>query len=256
MNNTNDFKKKADEVMSDIYMTEEMKERVIERGRRKKRVLIGRIAALAACAVLILGALILTGILKLQSGQEGQPDRQMNIFSATNTANPGIESLPGQSVNSTAEQSGTGTAKNTDIASKWNPSSLEEAGADFGPGFLAPLYTPEGFKLEQITASGTDTRDADNIILTYSSGKRSFSITEQKKSGSFDPDVFKGYSKVKISGSDGYIKTGGVDEKSSTGKDFTEIYWFNKNIGYSVTGDLTQEDALVTAEMMLPLSKQ
>ena len=254
MNDIKDFKRIADVAMSEIYVTEEMKDRVINRSRRKSRIPVGRLAALAACAVVVLGVLNLTGVLKIQNGQEDQQN-QINIFSATNTSDLGIASLPGPSDAGAAEQSGTGSENNPGTSVGWNPATLEEAGASFGHGFLIPAYTPEGFKLNQISASGKDTQNAVNIVITYNSAEESFTITERKESGAINPQLFKGYRKVKIGGSDGYIKTAGADGTSSAGADTTEVHWSDNNFGYSVTGNVTQEDALMIAEMMLPLSQ-
>lgn len=243
-----DFKKLADDAMSEIFVTEEMKDRVIDAGRRKSRSPAGRLVALAACAAVIFGVLNLTGVLNFQSGMQGQPDQQMNIFSATNTASPGIASLPGPF--------DTGAANSPKSAAEWNPATLEEAGASFGPAFLIPSYIPDSFELGQILASGRDAENAANISIIYSSGGRSFTITEQKENGGINTDIFKGYRKVKIGGSDGYIETAGADGNSSSGTGTTEVHWFSNNVHYSVTGHLTQEDALMTAELMLPLAQR
>jgi hypothetical protein len=247
-----DFKKIADEAMSEIYVTEEMKDKVIAKCKNKSRIPARRLIALAACGVLILGALEFSGGQRLKNLLESQPNQQMNIFSATNTAAPGVASAQGPKDNGGAEKSGIGKG----ATAEWKPANLEEAGAGFGPEFLAPAYTPDDYKLGQINASGADTKNAVKVVITYSSGNRFFTITEQKESGvANSPELFKDYRKVKIGGSDGYIKTAAPGESSDSGTANTEIHWFKNDIHYSVTGELTQEDALMTAELMLPLSK-
>ncbi len=248
-----DFKKIADEAMSEIYVTEEMKDKVIAKCKNKSRIPARRLIALAACGVLILGALEFSGGQRLKNLLESQPNQQMNIFSATNTA-PGVASAQGPKDNDGAEKSGIGNGQGP--AAEWKPANLEEAGAGFGPEFLVPAYTPDDYKLEQINASGSDTKNAVKVVIAYISGSRSFAITEQKESGvANNPELFKDYRKVKIGGSDGYIKTAAPGEGSDSGTANTEIHWFKNDIHYSVTGELTQEDALMTAELMLPLSK-
>ncbi len=249
-----DFKKMADEAMSEIYVTEEMKAKVIAKSKGRSRIPAGRLIALAACGVLILGGLELTGALKLKNLHESQPNQEMNIFSATNTAAPGVASTEGPKDAGEAGKAGAGNGQAA--AAEWKPANLGEAGASFGPDFLMPAYIPDDYRLEQINASGEDVKNAVKIVISYSSGKRSFIITEQKEGGEAnDPKLFKDYNKVKIGGSDGYVKTAAIGGSSAPGTADTEVHWFKNDIHYSVTGELTREDALMTAELMLPLSK-
>lgn len=248
-----DFKKIADEAMSEIYVTEEMKSKVIAKSKGRSRISAGRLIALAACGILILGGLELTGALKLKSLQESQRNQEMNIFSATNTA-PGVASTVGPNDIGGAGKAGAGNGQSA--TAEWKPANLDEAGASFGPDFLVPAYIPDDYGLGQINALGADVKNAVEIIISYNSGKRSFMITEQKESGGTnDPKLFKDYHKVKIGGSDGYVKTSATGGSSAPGTADTEVHWFKNDIHYSVTGELTQEDALMTAELMLPLSK-
>lgn len=249
-----DFKKIADEAMSEIYVTEGMKDKVIAKSKGRSRIPAGRLIALAACGVLILGGLELTGALKLKNLQESQPNQQMNIFSATNTAAPGVASTEGPKDTGGAEKAGAGNGQAA--AAEWKPANLDEAGASFGPDFLVPAYIPDDYKPGQINASGADTKNAVKVVISYSSGKHTFTINEQKESGEAnDPELFKDYHKVKVGGSDGYVKTAATGGSSASGTANTEVHWFKNDTHYSVTGELTQEDALMTAELMLPLSK-
>jgi hypothetical protein len=243
--------RKPDKETRTVYVTEEMKDKVIAQCKNRSRIPARRLIAFAACGVIILGALGLSEGPRLKNLLESQPNQQMNIFSAT-TATPGVASAQAPKDNGGAEKSGTGQGATVE----WKPANLEEAGAGFGLEFLAPAYTPDDYKLGQINASGADTKNAVKVVITYSSGNRSFTITEQKESGVANtPELFKDYRKVKIGGSDGYIKTAAPGESSDSGTANTEIHWFKNDIHYSVTGELTQEDALMTAELMLPLSK-
>ncbi|HEX2947549.1 MAG TPA: DUF4367 domain-containing protein [Clostridia bacterium] len=251
MSDMKDFRRLADEAMSDIFATEEMKNKVISRSKGRSRLPAGRLVGLAACGVLILGVLDLSGALRLQN-QQGDQRSQMNIFSAANTAAPNVESHSGPSDTVRAEHSGSGVENQPGTAAEWRPADFAEAGASFGPEFLIPAYMPKGYKLGQITAFGTDTKAAEKIIMTYNAGKQTFIITEQKEDGNKDVQgLFKDYQKVKIGGSDGYVKTA-ADENTGSDSAVMEVHWFKSNVHYSITGDLTREDALMTAQLMLP----
>lgn len=228
MSKINDFRRIADEAMCDINVTEEMMNEVLRKGASKRRrtgMPMFRLAAAAACGVLVFGILHFTGILKPKEISIQQDD-QSGIYSAT--AN---------------QPESTGTNDSMLIEPRITqqlPDSPQEAGRSFGEGFLIPSYIPEGFKPVDIYASGTAEGKTDSVVLNYSDGDRSFLITEQRAT---EAGEFPGFEVIDINGTTGYV---------SSQEQFTEVYWYAEGVRYSVSGMLAREDAIETARSMEP----
>ncbi len=225
-----DFKKLADEAMCDIYVTQAMMDEVIRRGSERKRrtgMPLFRLAAVAACGVLIFGILHFTGILK-PDGINVPQDVQPGIFSANQpeSAEPNDSMLNGPRIR------------------QWQPGSPEEAGRSFGEGFLIPSYIPEGFEPAGIYASVTGEGNADSVILSYIAGDRSFMIMEQKAAEEWK---FPGFEAIDINGAEGFV---------NSQEQYTEVYWFTGGVQYSVSGVVDREEAIMTARSMEPALEQ
>lgn len=229
------FRQAADEAMQDINVTQELKERVLARSTNKRRAPVFRLAAMAACTVLIFGILNFSGVLR----RGYQPDNQNvqgthGILEADNTQD--ALSAPEAGIfSATIEQSGM------------------QAGQSFGGAFLTPTYIPEGFQQEKILATGSDPLIADKIILSYIAEERTFVIIEEKipeadnflDDGANDIDDAADIGEtVVINGTEGYQK---ADPSGS------QVHWFKDGVYYSVFGQITVEEAVKVARSMRPI---
>jgi hypothetical protein len=229
MDELRDFKKIADEAMFDINVTDEMMDKVLKKGTSSKRLTgkpLYRLAAMAACGIMIYGIIHFTGMLR-PNVIDMQQDDQPGIFSANQPegAGPeiGIRSEPG--------------------IQQWQPASPEEAAESFGEGFLIPSYIPEGFQPADIYASGTAAEGTDSVVLNYLGGDRSFHIMEQRSEEAWK---FPGFETIDINGADGFV---------NSLEQFTEVYWYGDGVQYSVSGALTRDEAIMTARAMVPAAK-
>lgn len=252
MSDIRDFKKIADEAMWDINVTEKMKNEVLKRCSEKQRVSMPvlRIAATAACGLLVAGMLYFTGALRQVS-----PDNPGNI---DDYQQPGIFSVgddrendPGNSdigiKSATGLDTNPGTGSDMGIMSgqpvQWQPESLDEAGHSFGEGFLMPSHIPEGYGLSGIHASGKEMGQADMIILSYSSDERLIDITEEKTEMTGD---FSGFEEVDINGVRGYVMSDNYGAETY----YTQLFWTDDGIMYTISGALTREEAIEIARSM------
>lgn len=229
------FRQAADEVMEDINVTQELKEKVLRSRIRKRRVPVTRLAAMAACGVLIFGVLNFSGVLRM-GYQPGGHDMQgtQGVLEADDTQ--GALSNPEAGIFSAT----TEPAMVTD----WLLNTPQEAGQSFGHAFLAPSYIPEGFQLDNIFASGSDSMIADKIILSYIAEERTFIIIEEKmpEADTFlDDEAIDIYEVIDINGAEGFLKSGSSD---------SEVYWFRDGVYYCVSGQITGEEAVKTARSM------
>jgi hypothetical protein len=231
MDEIRDFRKSADEAMCDINVTEEMMNEVLKKGtsgRRQTGMPLFRLAAAAACGVLILGIMRFAGILKPDDINRLQDD-QPGIFSADMNR---------------PESAGTDSSMLSEPGmQQWEPDSPGEAAESFGEGFLIPSYIPDGFRPAEIYASGTGKGNADSVIINYFSSDRSFQITEQR---SAQAPEFTGFEKIDINGAVGYI-----DSQDQ----YTQLHWFSQGVQYSISGALIRDEAIRTARSMEAVGK-
>lgn len=277
MSDIRDFKNIADEVMRDINVTEPMKDEVLKRCASKRRTHIPglRLAAVAACGVLVVGILHLSGTLMPGARVPGiqQPNIQQQ---QPDVRQPGIYSVPDDPSGSMPGQPEVKIFSQPTDPGEWSPGSLEEARSSFGEGFLAPTYIPEGFESADISALGPDTGNADRVILNYNhADERFFVILEEK---STNPEEFPGFETVDINGITGYMKSSKQDSagdgaissnprrEDAGGReagvanaaaspnnvvDTVDVRWFKDGVQYSVSGMLTQEEAVKIARSMV-----
>lgn len=245
MSSMKDFKKIADDVMYDINVSDSLKEKVLQHCTGRYRIPVGRLLATAACGVLILGILNLSGLLKIKTQPGEQGSHGPEIFSATSGQ---TEIMPEQSDVNILNEPGTDT--------DWLFNTVEEAAESFGSAFLVPSFIPEGFTQGTIYASGMDSFEAEKVVLCYAAGDRSFMIIEQKSS---EKGEFLNFKTVNINGTEGYLKPETRDsvglpkngrKEAGTEITDTELHWFKDDVHYSVSGLITQEDAIKVARSM------
>lgn len=220
MKELGNFKNTADEIMNDIKVSKELEEKTLARCRKKSNTAAAKILVPAACIAVIIAAVNISGWLPRHTSTAEQGIPEINILMGTT----------GDDQTKTAE-----SAPNTlDVP------TLEEAGRIFGSTFLTPAFIPGKFRLTSIRASGPAEKIINQVVISYSEGKRSFMVIEDRSKLPEAPDGFKA---VDINGAEGYIKTGQED-------DSTEVYWFLNGVRYSVTGQISGNDALSIARSM------
>lgn len=205
MNSINGFKSIADEIMSGISASDTLKAKTMGRLKRTRAVLRLSLSA-ASAAVLLL-------VLSLTVFRPGAGSDLPGVLSATDAASP--------------------------YAAVTAPITLSGAEEEFGERFLKPDYTPAGFSLESVSVSGEEEYRA--AVLSFSDGKWSYAITEEKAQSTLG---FEGYKSTDINGRQGYVK-------SEDGElPYTEVHWTEEGVRCAVTGSISEEEALKVARSM------
>lgn len=232
------FRKIADEIMSDINVSEELKRKTLERCTRRKVIPISKVLVPAACFLLIFSIVNFSGILQNKPLTNGNGDMQTEGIVTVRTAE-GMESFP--------SQTGNDAIIDMYAVREWDIETLEEARDRFGDAFLKPSYIPGNYKLDRIRVSGPDENIADKVVLSYHDGDRSFSIIEEKDSVQQE---LTGYKTVDINGVTGYVRVLPYDMGVNKEASGIEIHWFKEGVHYSITGLLTEDEAIKTASSM------
>lgn len=247
MTSIKDFKNVADNIMSDINVSDELKEKTLDRCMKRRQIFnisnykIGKLLVPATCFALILGVVKISGILplKTQIGDEGTPEINITMDTSRATGTP-----PGQTDNirpySNTEQNnnttwdnGTKSAEIHEIERLEELNTVDEAVQIFGDEFRSPSYIPEGFKLNRIQTSAFENEKSDKIVLSYSAGERSFSVIQEKTEKQIDP---VGYKTIDLDGITGYLRTNEehYDEVSSNKLD---VISESKSVNGSYSGE-------------------
>ena len=235
MINLKDFKHAADEAMSNINVSDELKKKTLLRCTAKKHFYINKQLLSAACIVIVVGIVSISGILNYKSltGVPHNHQAEPFISPGRNTAgNPESAHSDASPLHGTFETKMLKT--------------LKEAAEVFGDKFFTPSYVPERFRLDTIFAFGLKDASADRIILNFISENQSFSIVQEK---ALWENAFTGNKQVDINGFIGYIsseKAPGADKESST----TEVYWYNEEVIYRVVGMITESEAIKIARSL------
>ncbi|MBE6054278.1 MAG: DUF4367 domain-containing protein [Clostridium sartagoforme] len=224
MTKMKNFKNIADDIMSDINVSEDLKKRTLEKCANKKNIYNNKLVIVAASFILIIGITSISYIFNLrnQKGYDENPENNINILSS--------ESIP--------EESRENIEIYTEEVKEWAMESIDEAKTSFGSFFIEPTYIPEGYNLNKVNATGTDESNVYNISLTYFLEDKAFVIIQEKRS---IENEFINYEKVDINGYSGLLKIDGMN---------TELNWSNNGVYYSIQGLITQDDAIKVARSM------
>ncbi|MDV4151315.1 DUF4367 domain-containing protein [Clostridium sp. AL.422] len=222
-----DFKNIADDIMSDIKVSEDLKKRTLEKYASKKRIYNYKLLIAAASFILILGITNISHNLTLrnQEGQDQTSENNINILSTE-----GAESIPEDSVDNVKNYS--------EEVKEWVMENIDEAKNGFGSFFIIPTYIPEGYKLDVVSALGIDQSNVYKITLNYLAENKSFIFIQEKNRTLSE---YINYEKIDINGSSGLLKIDGMN---------TELNWSNNGIYYSIQGLITEEDAIKIARSM------
>lgn len=224
-----DFKKIADEIMKEIYVTDELKQKTLMRCKQKKLYHRSKLLIPAACLILILGIVNITGLLPTIFKGGDEQNSEFNILMESNDN----VYTPFNHPDSTA-------GPDSSSLKIWQLEDLEKAKKSFGDSFLVPSYVPAGFKLDNIQAYGYQQDSADKIVLNFISVEKSFSIIEDKNVPS--ENHFTGYKSIDINGIEGYV--------IGTNDSYAEIHWIANKVHYMVAGSIPEDEAISIAKSM------
>lgn len=233
MNKMRDFKNIADDIMKDIKVDENLKRKTLEKSLKKNHIPISKLLMPAACFLLIIGILNIYNILPLKNPKIQTEDSYTNISSSGGET----ELSPGDSninILNTEEKS-------------WTIDTFDNAKRNFGNAFLIPTYIPEDYNIEEITASGFEEGNASKIIINYFLENKFFLIIQEKIQ---IENELVNYEKVDINGTIGLLKENILISNKYENTINTELYWSRDGIHYSITGLITQEDAIKIARSM------
>ncbi len=233
MDKMRDFKNIANDIMKDIKVDENLKRKTLEKSLKKNHIPISKLLMPAACFLLIIGILNIYNILPLKNPKIQTEDSYTNISSSGGET----ELSPGDSninILNTEEKS-------------WTIDTFDNAKRNFGNAFLIPTYIPEDYNIEEITASGFEEGNASKIIINYFLENKFFLIIQEKIQ---IENEFVNYEKVDINGTIGLLKENILISNKYEDTINTELYWSKDGINYSVTGLITQEDAIKIARSM------
>ena len=234
MNKMKDFKNIADDIMRDIKVNEELKQKTLIKCANKKNISISKLLIPAACFILILGIINIYHILKLEN-QENQDEGFKNNIMMNGEYSESIPESFGNNILSTKEEK------------KWAIGTLDDAKIDFGRSFIIPTYIPQDYKLDQINASGFEEEKASKIVISNFSRDQSFIIIQEKTQIESE---FDNYEKVDINGTIGLLKSNASIDMENEDSINTELHWSKNEIQYSIIGLITKEEAIKIARSM------
>ncbi|WP_168121633.1 DUF4367 domain-containing protein [Paenibacillus sp. HB172176] len=114
----------------------------------------------------------------------------------------------------------------------------EEAKSLYGSQLLTPSYMPEGYQLIKIEAVGMDANHPTRVLYTYTSGELLYTVMQSKENFEYPLDMFKS---TEINGVHGFVH-------ASPG--ITELVWTVDGDQFTITGPLSEADAMKVAESM------
>ena len=230
VNKIKDFKNIADDIMKDIKVDEELRNKTFEKCLKKESKLINKILILAASFLLIIGIVNIYNSLLLKN-----KENKKEIDITMNSDDTDI--YPENSTN----------ILNVKEEKEWVIDTIDEAKVEFGDFYLTPMYLPEDYKIQEISAWGLEEGHATRIISNYFSERKSFIIIQEEGQIS---NEFGDFEEVDINGSIGYIKTDrltGIENEDGVN---TQLHWFNNEVHYLIQGLITKEDAIKIAISM------
>lgn len=217
------LRKESDDMLfNQMELNDQLKQRirqqaVAEKARRRftfpKAWVMGTVAMVAAI-------MIIAGFPMLQQPTDPAPAENL------------VESLPPSSGDI------VGSELSQLITTSLN--SVEDAKAAFGPSLLVPNVAPEGFTLSEIVSVGMEGEPVRDVIFTYVSGEKTTTFTANRNPASFPVDMFR---QTQVRGIDGFV---------FEQPEFTELFWMESGIQYSVIGQLSVDQAMEVAESIEP----
>jgi hypothetical protein len=223
----------SDTVLSNMTVTNELKEKTID-GLNRKRILWTKTVLVPTACAAALVAVVCTGVLSPKGVQAPQTSSGINTMAAVEwqTSTPSQDSTfsPG-----------------TQVLESWNVNTTEDAKGYMGGKVLTPSYIPQEYKLKEIIAAGPAADNVIAIMMEFDSNGRSFMITQDK---GVTKKVNSGNSKeVDING-----VTASVDSTSFNNGETTiystTVRWYVNDFMYAVQGSISEEEAIKVAQSL------
>ncbi|QGU95937.1 DUF4367 domain-containing protein [Clostridium bovifaecis] len=233
LNNQNEFKNIADELMEDITVSDELKKKTLASFKRRRNRSSRPLLLPAACMLLIILAI---SVWRFPS--ESQSSR--HEISKNNAGNPSIMLAPENS-DVPLSSDDKSVPPSGPIVSK-DIKTLNAAKEYINIAVLEPSYLPKGFQLKEIHGVSNDDSKIKSIFVQYTSKDKIFllSVEQNREWKNFD-----GYKAVKINESMGYIRSFKDNPNEST-----ELRWvIDKNL-YSIEGAISEDTAIKIAKSL------
>lgn len=235
MDSLKDFKNAADEIMSDINVTDELKRKTLMKCREKNnRRFIKTSLIPAACLGIILISVSIWGWrFKTQI-----PGSQI---SKNNTGNANLMLAPENSTLPAPGGENTAPAPSGDVVTT-EFKTIEDAKEYLEVKVLEPAFLPKGFKLRGITGVSNENDKIRNLWMEYASKDKNFVISVEKNRVW---DSFEGYRDVDINGATGHM----MSYKDSS-IESTELRWLAGKDLYTIEGAISEDTALKIAKSL------
>lgn len=267
MSNLDNFKDIADNRLKDIKVSEELKERTLQRCKKesstRRRVVIPY-AAIGVAAVLTL-IMVNFRFIPIGNNQgEGSPQIMIGTQESGNSTmaqGPAVNNHNNTNPDSAASDTSIFQAPegNGDISSAnsvepfegtgvplYQPGTINEAKAYLGEDFKMPQYIPSGFKQSLVQVPTDMKKEGMDIMISYERGSEFFTIIMRK--GATSLDHFIGNKEIDINGAKAQVTSGplmaGTQEISPF---YTQMRWLSNDVLYMIDGQIEEEEAVKVA---------
>lgn len=259
MNNLDNFRKIADDIMKDIKVHDELRNKTLAKCKKKAGFKGGFASSTAVAALLLIAipALLLFGrgrnlnnpmpMMEASGGKnvilsnnEGKTNSKDNPDKAVSNEGT-LFTLPKGSgdIDSCEPYKGSGEIL-------YRPGTEGEAGKYMGEAFKKPQYVPSGFTQSLIQVPVDMKRSGMDIILGYEGENKIFSII--MRMGVSSLEGFSGEKDVDINGTIAQLSTSKLMAGSiELASDYTQIRWINNNVLYIIEGQISEKEAVRVA---------
>lgn len=234
MSSLRNFKDTADEIMKDITVSSELKEKTLMKCTEKNnRRFIRSLMLPAVCAGIIL-------ILGVVWGHDFKIQIPNYLTGSNEPQNANVMIAPENSTSPLSSNSEQGTLSST--IKSVDLKTMGDAKEFLEVEILEPSYLPGSFKIKRIYGIMDESNRRKSGFIECVSGDKTFVISVEQNT---DWKSFEGYKNVDINGVQGYMNT---FEESSI--EISELRWFmGKNL-YIVSGAISEADALKVARSL------
>ncbi len=244
MDKLTNFRSIADEAMSEIRMSEELKNKTLVQCKKKRNAMLPKVLVPAACLLLTFGYLNFSGAFTgrnntIKDSAIKQEASELGTF-VDDTKDASATISAGAQVGESSVVQGT-------VGLLELAGSIDEAKAAFGSSFLTPNYIPEGYKVDQIQISKDEEKQIFGVSLTYLTTGGCFVITQEKSRLSED---VSGFDQIKLKEATGYIKESESGDTPETSGTYGELHWMKDGIHYAISGSLTKEEIVKIANAL------